>query len=216
MTQMQSEAPQVEASAKPAKAKTEYTPVTMEDGSVVQFAGKKKMLKKVEVDADTGAVVVKFLFRNGAIRFLDASILSPEISLRSLAHGLSQKIGDESSGEDDVDDMVVCTETMIARLTKGEWGAERQAGDSFAGSSIVIRALVTHTGKTVEAIKSFLQGKLDADKASGGKLTRAQLYASFRSHPSVGAIIQKLESEKASKAKPAVDAGDLLDELDAE
>ncbi len=195
------------------KKPREVTVVTMTDGRQVEFVGKKRMDKEVIIGAD-GSVSVRFDFKNGETRTIDAADLSDQLQFQAIGHGLSQKVGDETAGEDDVDDMVVAVDSIIERLRKGEWTARREAGDGFSGASIVIKALCEHTGKTVEFIKGFLQSKLDADKAAGGKLTRAGLYASFRAGNSpVAGIIQRMEAEKQAKSSGAVNANDLLSEI---
>lgn len=185
---------------KQVKAKAEVTIVTMSDGRSVPFSGKRKLAKEV---LENG---VRFDFRNGETR----TFTLPETLLHRLAlHGAAQKIGDEAAGVDEVEDMVVAIDDIIARLSKGEWGATRAAAGSFSGASVVIRAICEATGKGVDDVKAFLQRKLDADPA----LTRAALYASFRNPASkTGQIIARLESEKKAKS-PAVDADALLGEL---
>lgn len=181
------------------KPKAEVEQVTMTDGRVVGFAGKRKMVKET---LDNG---VRFDFRNGETRTFNI----PEGLLTRLAvHGAAQKIGDETAGVEDVEDMVVGVDEIISRLSRGEWGVTRQAGDSFSGASVVIRAICEATGKSVADVKAFLQKKLDSDS----KLTRAALYNSFRNPSSkTGQIIERLEREKRSKT--AVDADALLGEL---
>jgi hypothetical protein len=200
-----------EEGSKTKKAATEVENVQMQDGRTVGFAGKRKMVKDVNAEAGT----VRFDFRNGESRTFEI----PDTLLRDFAaHGASQKIGDETAGVEAVEDMVVAVDTIIDRLLKGEWTATRAAGDSFAGASIVIRAICEVTGKSLEEIKAFLQGKLDTSKAaaeaSGSKaLTRKELYDSFRKPGSKTAVvIDRLEKEKLSK-NSAVEADDLLNEL---
>jgi hypothetical protein len=200
-----------EEGSKTKKAAIEVENVEMLDGRIVGFAGKRKLLKDVKAEAGT----VRFDFRNGETR----TFTIPEALLRDFAaHGASQKIGDETAGTELVEDMVVAVDTIIDRLLKGEWSATRAAGDSFAGASVVIRAICEVTSKTVEEIKAFLQGKLDGSKAaaeaSGGKaLTRKELYDSFRKPGSKTAeVIDRLEKEKLSKAS-TIEADDLLAEL---
>ena len=200
-----------EEGSKTKKAPTEVENVTMADGRVVGFAGKRKMVKEINAEAGTG----QFDFRNGESR----TFTIPEGLLRDFAaHGASQKIGDETAGVESVDDMVVAVDTIIDRLLKGEWTATRAAGDSFAGASIVIRAICEVTGKPVDEIKAFLQGKLDTSKAAaeatGAKaLTRKELYDSFRKPGTRTAeVIDRLEKEKLAKTS-TVEAEDLLAEL---
>jgi len=185
----------------PARAKAEVEQVAMTDGRKVGFAGKRKMVKEILADG------VRFDFRNGETR---TYTLSEAMTVRLALHGAAQKIGDDTAGVEDVEDMVVGVDEMISRLNRGEWGTTRaSAGDSFSGASVVIRAICEATGKGMADVKAFLQKKLDGD----AKLTRAALYASFRNPASkTGQIIERLEREKRSKGA-AVDADSILGEL---
>lgn len=202
--------------AKPKKKETVYTDVTMKDGRTVKFPGDQKVKKNILFDGPEDARVavgVQFDFRNGESLSLNVNDLDGPTAAYAACHGLSQKVGDEWSGTKEVDDMVLQGQEIIDRLRKGEWAVEREAGDSMAGASVVIKALVEATGKPVEAIKAFLDKKIEDAKANGQKLTRQALYASFRNPTSkVGQIIRRLEEEKASKAA-AVDADATLGEL---
>lgn len=206
-----------ETTAAPAAKKpaTVYTKVTMEDGREVSFAGNRKSDKTILLDETGKAVGVRFDFLNGATRSLMFSEV-PELTLWYAAgHGISQKAGDEYSGVKEVEDMVLSVEDIFTRLRAGDWAAAREAGDSTAGASIVIKALMEATGKPVDFIKDFLNKKLEAAKARGEKLSRQDLYNSFRNPTSkTGAIIKRLEEEKLAKSTK-VDAGDLLAEMTA-
>lgn len=188
----------------PDKPKTEGESIQMSDGRFVTFAGKRKMLKTVSEDSKS----VRFDFRNGETR--EFTIPHGEIAHKLAAHGAAQKIGDETAGVEDLGDMVIAVEAVIDRLHKGEWGATRQAGDSFSGASIVIKAVCEVTGKSVEDVKAFIEKKL----ASTEGLTRAALYQSFRNPASkTGQVIARLEAEKAAKKGTAANADELLSEL---
>ena len=201
-----------ETETKPSKVTVERTEVQMDDGRKVSFAGKRQADKTVTVNPDN-SVVVRIDFRNGKSVSVNSAQLAEGILLQAIGHGLSQKVGDEYSGEKDVDDMVLAAEEMVKRLTSGEWGATRAAGDGFPRASGVIRALCEVTGKTVDEIKAFLQKKLDDAKAKGEKLTRNDLYTSFRNPTSkTGVVIKRLEEEKLAKASK-VNSDDLLAEL---
>lgn len=178
------------------KAKAEAEKVTMEDGRVVEFAGKRKMLKEVIIpEAEGEYPSVRFDFRNGKTRSFKVDKLISQFA----AHGASQKIGDETAGEDDVDDMVLAVDEIIERLNNGEWAVKREGG-GFAGVSILMRALMEHSGKDEATVKAFLKPKSHAEKMA------------LRSHPPVKAIVERLEAEKAAKAAGAakVNAGELL------
>ncbi len=206
------EAPVTEAGKKATKPKTEVTAVTMADGRVVGFAGKRKMLKSISIGPGGDSATVQFDFRNGETRTFNVSMNA--ILFQLAAHGASQKIGDAAAGEEDLDDMVVAIDDVIARLNQGEWGAERAAGDGFAGASSVIRAIMEVNGKTQEEVKAFLQKKLDTAKEKGEKLSRADLYAAFRKPGTkTGDIVERLEREKKAKAI-TINSDDLLAEME--
>lgn len=195
------------------KTTTVYTKVTMEDGREVEFAGNRKSDKTILVGDDGKAYGVRFDFLSGATRTLLFSEIGEEIALYACGHGIAQKAGDEYSGVKEVDDMVLAVEGIFARLRAGEWAAERAAGDSTAGASIVIRALMEVTGKPLEFIKSFLDGKLEAAKAKGEKLSRQDLYNSFRNPTSkTGIVIKRMEEERLAKSTK-VDSEALLQEM---
>lgn len=196
-----------------AKKATEYTEVVMKDGSKFSFAGARKVDKEYVVNTETGTVDVIFRFRNGEVRKLSSTELDKATLLTAIGHGLLQKVGDEWSGTSEVDDIVLTADEIIARLRKGEWSVQREAGDSMAGASIVIRAICEVTGKDVAAVKAFLDGKLEAAKAKGEKLSRQELYNSFRNPTSkTGVVIKRLEEEKLAKGTK-VNSDDLLAEI---
>ncbi len=197
------------AAPKAKRAPPEVTKVTMTDGRVVEFSGVRKKLDK-EVVIDGGQVAVRFDFRNGETRTFT---LPQSLLLQAAGHGTSQKIGDETAGEDKVEDMVLAVDDIIDRLSRGEWTKARAEGDSFSGASLVIRALMNVTGKSQVDIKAFLQGKLDAAAASGTKLSRADLYKGFKKPGTkVAAEIKRLE-EEALTADSKVDGDAMLAEL---
>jgi hypothetical protein len=197
-----------------AKNKTVYEDVTMTDGRIVKFPGKRQTDKTVIEDADGTAIGVRFDFRNGQTRVLLFAEMDTKTQLRALGHGVSQKAGDEYSGVTDIEDMVIAVDEIFTRLRAGEWGVARESGDSTAGASIVIKAIMEATGKSVEFVKDFLQKKLDTAKAKGEKLSRQELYNAFRNPATpTGAIIKRLEEEKLAKASSKVSGKDLLAEM---
>jgi len=179
------------------------TPIQMADGRTVEFTSKQRLNKESTI-SDDGTISGRFDFRNGqTVNFtMPASLVA-----RFAAHGMEQKIGDSIAGEKDLDDAVVAMTDLVKRLEAGEWTAARQAG-SFAGSSILIRALFEAKGATTDdakaKIKSWLDTKTQAEKLA---LRRSALLAP---------IVERLEAEKAANAKPgtAVDTDALLGELD--
>ena len=198
-----------EVAAKAKRVPTEVVEVKMDDGRTVSFAGKRKLNKDYSIDEEAGTVTATFDFRNGETRSFTLDYES-KLLLKFAGHGIVQKIGDETAGEEDVEDYVVAVDAILTRLEKGEWGRERKAGDGFAGASIVIRAVMEATGKDQATVKAFLDKKLESTPG----LTRAALYASFRNPASkTAAIIQRLENEKLTK-NAKVDTDAMLDELE--
>lgn len=174
--------------------KKEVEKVSMPDGRVVEFAGKRKLLKETLIEGND--VSVRLDYRNGETRLFK---VPTELMLKFAGHGAEQKLGDETAGVEDVDDMVIYVDELMDRLSKGEWSTRRE-GSPFAGTSVLLRALVQLSGKTVEQVKEFLTGKSPAEKMA------------LRNSPRVKPIVEKLEAEKVSKASK-VDAEALLNTL---
>lgn len=177
------------------KAKREVTiiPVTMSDGRVVEFAGKRKMLKQAVI-ADNGSISLRIDFINGQTRLLP---LNPTLYAQYAGHGAEQKFGDECAGLEDVDDMVLAVDKLHERVNEqGQWNMRRE-GSGFAGTSVLARALAELYGKPIEAIKAFLSDKTTAEKNA------------LRGNPKVKPIVDRIESEKAKKG-PTIDSDALL------
>lgn len=187
------------ATAKPVKKEPTINTVTLTDGRIVDFVGKRKLLKASEVTPD-GKIQTTLDFVNGETR----TFTIPDALLAKFAsHGAEQKLGDEIAGVDDIEDAVLAIDDLIDRLYNGEWGVARDKS-GLAGASILMRALVESTGKTAEEIKKFLSDKTAAQKAA------------LRTNPKIKPIVDRLEAEKAAKSAKKADAVDtdaLLNEL---
>ncbi len=183
-----------EETAAPA-AKENVEPVKMSDGRTVDFAGKRRLLKESFI-SDNGEVSIRLDFRNGETRTIK---LNPSLMAKFAAHGAEQKYGDEVAGVDDVDDMVLAIDELDGHLQKGEWST-RAAGSGISGTSVLVRALVEHSKKTVEQIREFLKGKSQAEKIA------------LRNNPKIKPIVERIEAEKAAKASK-VDTEALLGQL---
>jgi len=177
-----------------AKAEVTYKTVKMDDERIVEFAGKRKMLK-TSIFTDE-ATQVRLDFVNGETRLFTIPV---DMVAKFAAHGAEQKLGDEIAGLEDVEDCILAVDGLMDRLNTGEWGIKRD-GNGLSGTSVLVRALVQHTGKTVEAIKTFLAGKTQAEKNA------------LRSNPKIKPLVEAIEAEKASK-KTSVDTDSMLDEL---
>lgn len=191
----------VVADAVAAKAKTEYEEVPMDDGEVVRFPGKRRLLKSSSIASD-GTLTTRFDFRNGEVRKFVING-SNELFAKFAAHGIEQKIGDEVAGLEDVEDMLMAIDDVIERLGNGDWAAKRE-NNGMAGASVLAKALLkAKPGSTMEQIKGFLKTKTNAEKLA------------LRQNPKIAPIVAELEAGKKKKEKAAVDTDSLLDELAA-
>lgn len=182
----------------PAVSKAEKIPVTMSDGRVVDFNKKQKLVKTSTI-ADNGDITLRLDFNNGDTRLFSLPANSP-LYAKFAAHGAEQKLGDATAGESDIADGVVSVDDLIKRLNAGEWTVTRAAG-SFSGTSMLIRALIEASGKSLEDIKAYLENKTQAEKLA------------LRRSEKLKPIIERMESEKTAKSGTTIDTGALLGEL---
>ena len=166
-----------------ATAKTEYRTVTMLDGSVVDFPGKRRTVKTL-IKAANGFLQVRFDFDNGETRI---HTLRADMIEDYALHGAGQKLADVMAGEEDIDDAIEAMDQLRAQLDAGDWAKERAAG-AGAGGSILARALVIISGQSIETVRAYL-ATLD---------NKAKIQ--FRASPEIAPTVQKLEAEKAARA----------------
>ena len=187
----------------PEKAAPEI--VEMSDGRKVSFPPKRKTQKEVIIDRKLNKVSVRFDFRNGET-YLFA--VPHDLILEFAGHGASQKLGDETATTDKevtTEDLVLWVTELGERLTDTKlslddrWTSRRESG-GFAGTSILLKALVEKSGKTVEVMRGWLKGKTQQEKMA------------LRAHPTLKQIVERLEAEKVSKGAK-IDTDSLLDEI---
>lgn len=171
----------------------------MDDGRVVEFAGKRKLLKSSSIDVATGEVIIRLDFVNGETRTHN---IKPELMLRFAAHGAEQKFGDEVSGINDVEDCVLAIDTLMDRLDTGAWNQKRDS-NGMSGTSILAKALIQLTGKSVVEIREFLSEKTHAQKVA------------LRDNPKLVPIIAVLEAGKVKAKKADIDTEAMLGALTA-
>lgn len=158
--------------------------ITMLDGRTVEFPGKRR-LQKTSIRTEYGRLQVRLDFENGESRLLT---LRPDMLATYALHGAEQKLGDEISGVDDIEDAVEAIDQLMARLDAGDWTKERSGGGGMAGASILARALVEVTKQPIAVVRDYLS-KLD-------NKTKTALRVS----PEVAPTIKRLEDEKAKRA----------------
>lgn len=182
------------APAAPAKPAKEVEVVKIGDREV-EFVGKRKLIKE-SLFPEGGLPQIRLDFRNGETRLFQ---VTPELLNRFAAHGAEQKLGDETAGTEDVDDMVLEVDALIDRLNKNEWSTRREGG-GMSGTSVLLKALVEFSKKSVEDVKKFLTGKTPAEKMA------------LRNSSQLKPIVEKLEAEKVAKSAK-VDTEALLGQL---
>lgn len=188
------------------KPKTEVESVLMSDSRIVDFPGKKILQKESLINEATGEIAVRLDFRNGETRLVP---LRQDMISKYAAHGAEQKLGDEIAGvkkesggeEADIEDKVLVMDALIERLAAGEWATKRDAS-GMAGTSVLLRAMVEVTGKPVEALKTYLSTKTQAQKIA------------LRDSDKFRATVARIEAEKAKSKKPVDITADLA-ELEA-
>ena len=173
--------------------------VTLQDGTKVEFGERTKVLKQSFIDATSGELVVKFVFRNGEVRDFRMPADHPLIAQAAL-HGLNQKLGDANASLDDVEDMVEAFEDMASRIDRGEW-TERKGGDGLAGQSVLAKAMCEALSATKEQVKAMLATLSPSEKQA------------LRKTSPIKEIVERLEAEKGTKA--GVDGAAILAKLKA-
>lgn len=138
--------------------------VVMNDGRSVTFGKVQKVKKEILLATDGQPTAIRFDARNGDSETVQIDDLPSTLLGHLIAHGLSQKLGDEYS---DVASPSDCMETMRQlwqRLLKGSWNSERQG---FSGSGILFEACkLAYPDMSPEAIREILNGMSPKEKAA--------------------------------------------------
>lgn len=170
-----------------AKTEAEVRSITMLDGRVVEFPGKRRLQKTSWVTPDD-KLQVRLDFENGESRLLT---IRPDMIHVYALHGAEQKTGDSIAGVADIDDAVETVDQLMARLDTGEWtktAAEGAGTNSMAGASVLARALVEYSGQTIATVRTYLGG------------LEAKVKKALAISAEVGPIVQRLEQEKIARA----------------
>jgi len=162
------------------------------DGVNYEFSERQKVQKQSSV-LSNGDVLTRFIFRNGEVREHLTEAGSP-IYARATLHGLDQKFGDEFAGETDVEDCVEAFEQLSERLAAGNW-SERKA-EGVSGTSMLLRALIEHTGQDKESLKAKLKTKTPAQKKA------------LSNQADIARIIARIKAERAAGSKIDPQAAD--------
>jgi len=173
------------------KKTPEILTVKMDDGRIVDFTGKTRLLKDASYDATH--VFVRMDFRNGETRTFktphgQADAAVGAFAITCMGHGLEQKLGDVTSGIDAIEDAIEAVDTLMARLERGEWNVVGGGGTGMAGASVLARALVEVSGQPIAVVRDMLAGMDNKTKAA------------LRLDPEVAPVIKRMEAERDARA----------------
>lgn len=162
--------------------------------------------KKADLTVTYGEIAgriadIRFDFADGSRKVVYLDDLSPEISNRALALGISNKGRDAAakSKGTSIAEKRAAVESVIEGLLRGEWSSRRASGEGDGGLLFTALARLYAGRKTPTEIKTYLN-TLDR------KAQRALIDKSEKLKP----IIAAIRAERA----PSVDVDDLLDELE--
>lgn len=181
------------------QAEVVKTPVSMADGTTVEFTARQKCKAEALVEGDK-QVGWQFNFRDGnqiKVHKNDVSALVDELFF----HGLKQKVSDEFASAKEEGDAFEWASDLVERLKRGDWAAVREPGTGgVAGAGLLVQALQELHGLTREQVKEYLADKTPKDKAI------------LRDHPPIAQKILEIKSRKA-KAEDGARVSTLLTAL---
>ena len=162
--------------------------------------------KRGQITAEITEDLLVFRFADGESLRLDAALLSDEIKLAGLMHGLKQKIGDAAAIKCDPTtgkpaDLATKRKNMadiIARLQSGQWSIIGQGGGRTYGVLLEALYRMYQGRKTYEELGEFLKAKSKEQKAA--------LEVDKRIAP----FVMEIKAERAKE----VDVEDLLADLE--
>ena len=130
--------------------------------------------KRGQITAEITQDLLIFRFADGESLRLDAALLSDEIKLAALMHGLKQKIGDAAAIKCDPltgkpADLATKRKNMadiINRLQSGQWSIIGQGGGRTYGVLLEALHRMNQGRKTYEELGEFLKAKTKEQKAA--------------------------------------------------
>jgi alpha-N-acetylglucosamine transferase len=139
------------------------------------------------------AAAIVFTFAHGGVVTVNASTLPQTIQDNLFTYGLRQKLQDAYSSKKDPAEAQKALESLVERLTAGDWNAARQAGT--AGSTTKLAQALFNVlaaagqAKTLEEVQIVLKD-LDEGQIKG-----------LKAKPAIAAELAKIRAEElAAKA----------------
>ena len=184
--------------------KSEKIQVTMQDGSVVGFNQKQKIVTEVKLSEEGFGIV--FNCRGGQKYSLELEN-DHKLFVTLAAHGAKQKVGDSAVKCENDDDLALAIERTVNQLIAGQW-VER-SGDGIArGLADLIEA--------VRRAKNYEAGS-DAAKASAESIKGMSddTIKTLRSNATVKGHLLAIAQERAAAAQAKALASQSESDLDA-
>lgn len=140
------------------------------------------------VAEDMTGVTIEFV--DGEALSVTLAGLSDEIITHLALHGLSQKLGDSYSGEQDAAVARAKASGVAERLVNGDWRSVREGGGGGRITDLA-QALASALGKTIEEAVAVI-GEMDKGQKSG-----------LRKHPKIRAELAQIAAARAAAAAEA-------------
>lgn len=159
-------------------------------------ANVKFLSKVLPFDVNGKAGVVACVLGNGLRVEVDAEMLSDDIRMRLMYHGLSQKLGDSAAGfskDRDFSGAFAAIQQTADNLISGVWASRASSG----------------TSDLVAAIAELRGVEVEAAQAAVDKMTEDQVSA-VRKHPAIKEAIARMQAERLKQVAKTAEG---LDEL---
>jgi hypothetical protein len=143
----------------------------------------RKLTKEL---SETGITIT---FADARVIAVNYDDLSPNIHLRLMQHGLSQKLGDASAGAETVDEAYKETLKVAERLLANDWKSVRE-GTAAPKIGLLVEALARLTQRDMDECLSVVENMDDETKKK------------LRAHPQIKAVMADIRAER-EKAKAA-------------
>ena len=155
-------------------------------------------IAKKDVHEDMSGVTINFA--DGTPLTVLLADLPDEMVGHLALHGLSQKLGDSYSGEQDIASARALASAVADCLKEGNWKAVREGGGGGRISDLA-QALANVTGQSLEDCVTKL-ADMEKDQKSG-----------LRKHAKIKAELAKIAAERAEAAAKKAEEGESDDSI---
>lgn len=141
-----------------------------------------------QVKLSKEAVFIDGQLSHIALEYADGTKATVEVPLgvfqEAAATGALYKLGQLSSGEEDLETLKTSVMELVTQWHAGEW---RQRAEGGSGTSIIQKAIMEYRGKTANEARDFLATKTMEEKVAIKRI------------PALAVIVARLEAEEAAR-----------------